>query len=344
MAYRLFTTSQRAWGAMLEAISVAEKSIYLEMYIFDDHIDGFNFLEELIEVARRGVRVYIILDVIGSLSLGKEPVERLRQAGVEVLYYSFWFRRTHRKILVIDERIAFVGGVNVGRQFRFWKDLQVCVKGRGVVAAIASSFVRVYQECGGRDPALAMGKKRSSIFHRAKTWFIEHRVGQKNRLRAHYQDRVSHAQRSIILVTPYLVPPRWLLAILHQALLRGVCVEVLVPRKTDYWFIDKVNQYYISILSRVGAACYIQPDMNHAKAMLVDGKEGIIGSHNLDTLSFHWNTEAGIFFSHEKLVAELAAVIEGWKKDAVLFDARTQSFFGVQFFATVLRWLRIMPL
>mgnify|MGYP001561256362 CR=1 FL=1 len=305
---------------MLSAITSAHESIYLEMYIFEGDTRDYDFLSALEESAKRGVQVKIILDALGSSALPKAAVERLRKAGAEVLFFSFLFRRTHRKMLVVDERIAFVGGVNIGKHFALWKDLQVRFSGKNVVGAVVRSFARMYRQCGGKDDLL-QNIGRPSVLQKTKLWFVEHGVGERRHtLRRHYEERIGRAKKRIVLVTPYLMPPRWLLAQLDQALIRGVAVDVLVPRKTDHAFVDRANWYYVSFISDLGAPCHLFPEMNHAKAMLIDGEEGMLGSQNLDTLSFDWNAEAGVFFHEAGMVRDLTRIIEGWLSEAQLFD------------------------
>jgi len=108
MKYRLYTTSQRAWDGMFKAITQAQKSIYIEMYIFlDDTQSTHNFLGLLKEKAKAGLEIVIIADVVGSFSLKAVAVDELREAGIEFIYFSHWLQRTHRKILIIDNKVAF---------------------------------------------------------------------------------------------------------------------------------------------------------------------------------------------------------------------------------------------
>lgn len=343
-SHRIFTTSRKAWQGMLSAIVAARESVYLEMYIFENDTEGYNFLGELENSARRGVRVIVILDVLGSWTLAKEVIEKLRTAGVEVLFYSFFLRRTHRKILIVDKKVAFVGGVNIGRRYAFWKDLQVRVSGR-VVEPVVRSFARVYRDCGGKDDILPDIGRRSLIY-KTKLWFLERGVGRREYLlRKYYEQRISQAKGSIIIVTPYLLPPRWLLAHLHQAVIRGVSLQILMPKASDHRLANEVNRSFATFFSKLGAKCFFMPGMNHAKTMLIDEREGMIGSQNLDRLSFDWNIEAGIFFSELKMVEDLKKIINGWKNEAVLFDPSKTKFHWYDIpIAFLLRLFGFLPL
>lgn len=305
MRYTFYTTSEKAWDAMLFAISGARASVFLEMYIFADNTVGYNFFEVLAQKAREGVKVKIIVDSFGSQELDEKTVAKIRAAGAEVLFFSYWLRRTHKKILVVDENTAFVGGVNIHKFFRKWNDLQVRLSGR-MVRSIIHSFAKSYRLCGGQDA-------RFLASHPAP------RLSKKGGLKKRYEERLRNARTSIVMVTPYFMPHRWLIGALHQAVLRGISVSVLVPAHTDRWIMNRINYAYITQLHQAGIAFYLQRKMNHAKALLIDGAEGMVGSHNIDPLSFNHNLEAGIFFRDEKMALDLAKIIGEWKRDCVLF-------------------------
>ena len=324
MHYRFFTSSVKAWQAMLVAIDSAHEHIYLEMYILADDTLGFDFLSALAKKASEGVRVHIVLDFIGSFSLANRAIEGLRESGAEVLFYSYWFKRTHRKILIIDEQQVFLGGVNISGKSALWRDLQIELRGKRIAQSMIASFALVYRDAGGKDPLISAHAKKPPILRRARYWFVEHGVGKKrSALHTYYIDHIDQASKSISLVTPYFIPHRWLVAHLHAALLRGVRVTITVPRHTDYWIIDRVNQHFLAQAHNLGAVCLISKAMNHAKAMLIDEKVGLVGSNNLDALSFDWNIEGGIFFDDKRMTARLGQIIHGWEYEAIPFE-RTQ--------------------
>jgi cardiolipin synthase A/B len=325
MKYRIFSNSLNAWEAMLSAIRSANKSIYLEMYILDDDSKGSEFFNALENASKMGIKVVVILDIVGSYDIWSGAVNRLRETGAEVLFCSFFFKRLHRKVLIIDETIAFIGGVNVGKKYARWKDLQVQVTGT-VVESMIQSFVLMYKKCGGKNKFAEVSPKQGPL-KRAEMWFVDHGIGRHRQLfRKYYEERLDNAHTSIVLVTPYLFPPRWFIARLHQAMLRGVKVEILLPKFTDYTVINGINRSFATCLVGLGAKCYFADGMNHAKAMLVDNTEGIIGSQNLDMLSFDWNIEAGVFFHDEKMVHDLAQIINTWKAEAIAFNQKQSPF------------------
>jgi len=322
MNYKFFTNSEKAWKAMFGTISNAEKSIYLEMYIFENDMQEFDFFHILKEKAKQDLKVKIILDAFGSANLSESAILELQEAGVEIRFLSYLLHRMHRKVLVVDEHTAFIGGVNLDQDSKFWNDLMVKIKGN-LVGKVVTSFAKSYAKAGGRDHAL-LQKSKKNTKRKLNTWLVEHSpVSRKFRLKIIYKKYLKEAQNSIILITPYFIPKRWLSATLHQAVLRGVNVEILVPKKTNHFIADRINYFYIYKLSKLGVKFYLEREMNHAKAIIIDKKESIVGSQNLDFLSFDFNSEVGVFFKNQKVISDLHRIAEKWKKNSIFFDYKT---------------------
>ncbi len=304
---------------MFQTIEEATESVYLEMYIWLPDTKGFDFLKLLTDKAKRGLRVRVVLDSYGSTGFSKEYVTMLKESGAEIFFFSRFWHRIHRKILVVDERVAFIGGVNFHEEARHWDDLAVKVKGK-MVASIISSFAKVYSECGGKDPIILSRKKRV-ILNKTRTWLVEHfPINKKMRMKKIYVQNIGQAEKNLVLVTPYFAPKHWFIALLHQAVIRGVDVEVIVPKNTDNFMADRVARFFMYKLSLVGVKFYLEPQMNHAKVMIIDEKEGLVGSHNLDFLSFELNSEVGIFFKDIETIKKLCEIVSNWKKKSVLFE------------------------
>jgi cardiolipin synthase len=306
------------------------------MYIFENNTHGYDFLSELERKAREGVRVVIILDAMGSSLLPAYAVDRLRIAGAEVLFFSHWFRRMHQKILIVDRQIAFIGGVNIAGKYAKWRDLHVRLSGK-IIRPMCASFSRMYQDCGGTNAALKVSGTRNGVLKKTKLWFVEHApMHKKNSLREHYVRHINESKGSLTLVTPYFLPHRWLIAALHQAILRGVSVSIIIPKRSDFWAADQANYYYLELLHNLGAVCYLSPAMNHAKVML-SGQEGVVGSQNIDALSFDWNAEAGVFFTEPHMLRDLTVIVGNWKTDAALFNpGEHRARWHIRLIATIL--------
>lgn len=314
MRYKFYTTSNKAWDGILNAIDRAQKSIFIEMYIFlDDTHQTHDFLGKLKEKARAGLKVVIIADAYGSISLKSVSVTELKAAGVEFIFFSRWLRRTHRKLVIIDEEIAFFGGVNIENKIRQWHDLQIRLRGR-LLKPLLRSFAYTYEQCGGKDESILI-HSRLPLVKKFKSWVVDTwEFGERQyNLNDYYRRKLMEATASIKIVTPYLLPPRWLLASLDNAVHRGVRVEIIIPDSTDINFLNQINHANAARLAAVGVEFYFTPEMNHAKLMIIDDKEALVGSQNLDILSFNFNLELGVFFEQKQAIADLEKIWQAWR-------------------------------
>jgi cardiolipin synthase len=283
----------------------------------------FDFFHLLVEKAKLGIRVRLVLDSFGSAGLSSSAVSELKESGVEVLFLSYLLHRMHRKVLIVDENVAFIGGVNLYQTSKFWDDLMVKIKGKLVEKAVIS-FAKSYVNAGGSDPVILNKNGRIKKSKMESAWIVDHSpIKNKFDFKRIYKKYLNGAENNIILITPYFIPKRWLRAAFHQAVLRGVSVEVLVPKETNHFFVDRVNYFYIYKLSKLGIKFFMEKNMNHGKAVIIDQREAMVGSQNLDFLSFDFNSEVGIFFKDKDAVSKLCRITDEWKKDAKLFDHKT---------------------
>ncbi len=325
MKYAFYRTSERAWQAMFEAVRNAKKSIYIESFILTDDPITHHFFEALKERAREGVKVKIIIDRVGHFWYGSVNKEAFESTGAEVLLFTRWFYHSHRKVLVVDEQIAFLGGVNIRGEYAKWLDLHVRLTGLLAKSALRS-FSRVYELSGGRDPEILALRKSAKAFrsraalYRAKSWFIDHwPIHGKSLLREYYKRKCAEAQQNIIIVTPYFIPHTWLLKSLRGAAERGVKIEVIIPSKTDIWIFNEAHRVFATRYSKF-ISFYFLPKMNHAKVLLIDDREGLVGSNNIDAQSFDFNLEASVVFQRKDMVGDLKIILEDWKKTATPFS------------------------
>lgn len=337
---KFYSNSVRAWKEMITTISTAQKCVYIEMYIFsDDTSETHDFVSTLIERAQSGVQIILVLDAFGSSSLSKNTQQAFLEHGIEIQYFRHWIHRTHRKTVIVDNKIAFIGGVNITQHALGWDDLQIKVKGQ-IVRRLVKVFTRTYKLSGGKTKLLVPEKylKRK---HRIRMWVLEHTpLSGVFALKKYYLKKISSATTKITLVTPYFIPHEWLMNALSSAIARGVSVDILLPEKTDSVILDSINRYYAMRATEIGARIIITKGTNHAKAALIDSSEGLVGSGNLDSLSFERNSELGIFFTDKKSVQELNNVIQNWiASGTVLSETRASLPWYYKPFAVLLKFL-----
>ena len=318
--YIYYTSSLDAWHGISRAVEKAERSIYIEMYIFVDDMEEIkNFVSLLATKAKAGIKVRLIFDGFGSLDISTEAIRELEDAGAEIVFFKKLFFRMHRKIVIIDEKIGFIGGVNFHKAAAEWDDLLLQIEGP-VVNSLLYSFTRTYKKCGGRDKQL-LNLKKPIPKNDSQVWFIEHMpFTQKPCLRGIYTRALLGARKKITIVSPYFMPPPWLHRLLKRLAKKGIEIEVIVPHTTDSGFITRANRYFMNRLTRKGVTFLLTPKMNHGKLLLIDNNFSCVGSQNIDSLSFAQNAEAAICFNDIEMIEELQTIIDVWKINSEVFN------------------------
>ncbi len=337
-SYKFYNTTASAWEGMLQALFDAKKSIYWEIYTLNDDLAGKPFIDILCEKAKAGLDVKLITDAIGSFYLSKEAIDRIKKAGIKFLTFNHlrpdfmvqnWWRRvwhrTHRKVLIIDEELAFIGGVNISDGSRDWNDLHLKLSGK-IVRPILFGFAKSYIRSGGdkKDVERLLHPKLLSGLDdlREKVSFIFHAplsTAKRSPFKRFYTQALDTAKESFNLLTPYYVPDRQFLKLVSQAKRRGVKINIILPWKTDLRIMQYMATMFYGISAKAGAAFYFLRKMNHGKALSMDNRLGMVGSANLTPRSFYINQEAGVTFTHEQMVEELNHILDDWKNESVPF-------------------------
>ncbi|MFA5987401.1 MAG: phosphatidylserine/phosphatidylglycerophosphate/cardiolipin synthase family protein [Candidatus Paceibacterota bacterium] len=306
---------------MLDAIFVAQKSVYWEMYIFEhDSSHAIDLVGALKKKAKEGVDVKIILDGFGSLYFPQNVADDLTAAGAEILFFNGWFRRVHRKILIIDQQEVYLGGVNVGKAYHKWTDMHIMIKNSAIAESLVRSFSHSYNLCGGQDKKL-LEFRNKAIVRKTQVWLLDHfpSLGRYF-LKEYYLEKMVRAKKTMVMTTPYFVPRAWLIRSLRAAASRGVKIDIIVPGDTDSKIMNIANNLFMSLVSNENITFYLTSTMNHAKTILVDDSEGMVGSANLDSQSFHFNNELGLTFRDKTMVADLKKILDEWKRGAIIFN------------------------
>ncbi len=319
--WRFYTQGNEALEAMYRACEKAKHTIDFENYIFETDTIGMRFLELFKERAQKGVQVRVTLDMIGSFNLYRSPfiLADLKAAGVHVRFFnpirlsrvyrftSFFFR-DHRKLLIIDSEIGFIGSVNVRDDMNNWRETTVQIHGP-IVGAFEYSFNQFWEHAGKKKVFFKFIKTRT--FTKGFRLLLNApRYAQKDL----YWDLISHiqdAKKTIYLTTPYFAPDFRFLRALKLARQRGVDVKIILPEVSDVEWVGRVTQSFFDTLIRSGIEIYVYtPRFLHAKTVVIDGVYSIVGSLNLDTLSFHFDYEASIESTNERFVSEVEKQFE----------------------------------
>ncbi len=335
VSYQFHTTTQAAWDAMYQTLLKAEKSIYWEVYILTDDSVGRRFIDLLCAKALTGVDVKIIVDGLGSVALSGAAEARLKASGVSVVWYNsisfkpnlwLWVRnlwiRNHRKILIVDQGTAFIGGVNVDAMSTAWDDLHLEMEGP-IVQSLTRAFAKSYIRSGGDREAVAPLLKRTRLFDleklRNKINVLMHTpksLRAVSSLWYFYRFAMERAERTVTMLTPYYVPDKRFLRLIKETKNRGVTINILIPGRSDHRFMEYMAESFYELTARAGANLFLLKNMNHGKALSVDGRLGFVGSANITPRSFFLNEEAGVYFTDRPMVADLDRVLEAWRSGA----------------------------
>jgi cardiolipin synthase len=317
------------YPAMLEAIGAARRSICLETYILASDRTGGRFGAALIERARAGVIVRVIYDAIGSFGLAGAYVDELRAAGAEVIEFNpiapwrarwGFSHRDHRKVLVVDDAVAFTGGLNIADDYASiddggagWHDLHCRVRGP-IVLDLARLFRRTWLRIGGATYTAPPRPSRSpgvggTSFARA----IDNTARRKKpAIRRAYVHVIKHARESVWIQNAYFLPDRGLRRALVQAVRRGVDVRVIVPGHSDVRIIEWASLYVLRRLVQRGVKVLRwRGAMMHAKTAVVDAMWSTIGSYNFDAQSRFNNLEVTVEILDRAVGAAMVAEFEG---------------------------------
>jgi len=323
---RLLVNGSEAFPAMFAGIDSARDYILVQFYIIQDDNIGSEFKARLVRKAREGVRVYVLYDEIGSYNLPKSYRRELAEAGAVILPFrtSKGLRnrfqinfRNHRKIVVVDGDIAYVGGMNVADPYLGdhprlgkWRDTHVEVSGP-IVQAIQFAFLEDWYWATGDIPeldwtprpalhgnrnALALPSDPSDMLETCGLFFVH---------------VMNAARRRIWLASPYFVPDLSQIYALQLAALRGVDVRVMLPERPDHLLVYLSGFSYIAEAEPAGVKFYrYEPGFLHQKVILIDDDFAAVGTANFDNRSIRLNFELMVLLANREFAAEVAKMLE----------------------------------
>jgi cardiolipin synthase len=322
-----FQNGAEIFPAMLQAIRSARTSVDMETYIYWSGRIADEFVAALTERARAGVRVHVIADWVGSTKMRDDVVQALRAGGVHFEYFHplRWYdidrinNRTHRKLLIVDGRVAFTGGVGIADEWNghgdrpdIWRDMQIRVTGPGALqmqAVFEDNWITATGQAllgTGYYPDVPPAGDVA-----VQTVASSPEGGSEN-LQLMYLMAIDGARRSIDLEAAYFVPDALTMGALKRALARGVRIRMVVPGPyVDSEIIKSASQTHWGAMLKAGARIWrFQPAMFHNKLMIVDGYLTIAGSANFDNRSFSLNDESNVLVFDRDFAGKMTDVVE----------------------------------
>jgi cardiolipin synthase A/B len=332
---RIFNDGYEKFDFLIREMEKATHHIHLEYYIVKSDNIGNRIKEVLVRKAKEGVKVRFIADRLGSIKMSKSFKKELIEAGVDFIQYSYFLApllrnintqinyRNHRKIVVIDGAVGFLGGINIGDEYLgngklgFWRDTHIMVTGDfvlGLQAVFLDDFMTIKRvdnkhfeykedfEVYFPKPKTSNGKLMQLITSGPNSEYPAILQG--------IMKMIAMANHHIYITTPYFVPSDSIMEALKIATLSGIDVRILFPGKYDHFMVHYASRSYLAELIKCGAKVYFYKKNSfvHSKVMTIDGRIATIGTANMDIRSYELNYEINAVIYDEKISEELEDV------------------------------------
>jgi len=323
---QLLVNGDATFKSIFEGVDSAREYVLVEYYIVHDDAIGRELKTRLVERARAGVRVRFLYDEVGSLDLPRAYLDELRAAGIEV--HAFHTRkgprnrfqlnfRNHRKIVVVDGRVAWVGGLNVGDEYLSrdakigpWRDTHVRIEGPGALGA-QLAFAEDWHWAEGSRLELRWDPVPSGTGDAPVLIVPSGPADELETANLMYIHAINSARERIWIASPYFVPDKPVIDALQLAGLRGVDVRILIPDKPDNPLVGLAAYSYLDDASLTGARFYrYGAGFLHEKVMLVDRSTATVGTANFDNRSFRLNFEITAVIADQAFAAQVERMFE----------------------------------
>lgn len=323
--------------AIKEQLSKAENYIHLEYYTLRSDGIGMEIIDLLIMKAKEGLDVRVLFDAAGSLSLSKEAIKSMEDAGIEVacfspIKYGFFNQkinfRNHRKIIVIDGKVGFVGGLNIGdeylgrvKKFGFWRDTHVMVRGEAL-HALHGIFMMDWAYVTNTECPDILKYEKAKVESDGGVQVVATGPGMNQGLMGDiYFNMIVSAKKSVWIATPYFIPDKAIRTALTIAGRKGIDVRLMVPETSDGFLTQYGTRSYFGELLRNNVKIYhYQKGFMHQKIVIADGELASIGTANMDLRSLHLNFEVNLFLYHSSSIKDLIRYYQDDMADSERID------------------------
>src|SRR3989344_167417 len=307
--FTILSNPKKIYASMLKDISNAKKEIYLETYIYDDDEIGASFKQALIKKAASGVKVMLLIDAWGS-SVNKDYFQELIDLGAQVRFFremryairiiSANHERNHRKLLIIDQNLAYMGSANITASCLSWRELVLRIRGE-LSSKLANSFMLSWNSFNKNTFVQAR-----TIFHKGFQIIQDVPSDDHQLTRFKYISLIKSAKKEIYIETPYFVPSGRIRKALYEAVERGVKVRLVLPYFSDVRLIDLVRNRYLSKFFHKGIEIhYYKKTSMHSKLLIIDRSFFLLGSSNVDYRSFIHQHEINLIGTDPAIISLL---------------------------------------
>jgi len=315
----LLVDGTATYKAMLDAIATAESYVFVQFYIVRDDASGQRMRDALIEKARAGVRVHFLYDEIGCIKLPDSYLELMRKESIEVSGFKttkgrnnrFQINfRNHRKLLIVDGWIGFIGGHNLGDEYLKYRDTHMRIDGPATLH-IQLSFLKDWFWATGKIPQCNTTAETEGADDQAVAIVNTGPADDNAHCSVFFTSLINMARRRLWITSPYFVPDDVLVRALQAAALRGVDVRIMLPGKADQKLVELASFTYYALMTNCGVRLFRYRDrFMHQKVILVDDGLAGIGTVNLDNRSIYLNFEATGLVADDGFVKEVEAMLD----------------------------------
>lgn len=325
----IFTDGNQKFNQLFRDIDMAKNYIHIQYYIIKNDNLGRKLIKALTVKAKEGVKVRVLYDELGSRGLPKRLFKEFRAAGGQVeVFFPSKFRfinlrmnfRNHRKLVIIDGKIGYVGGFNVGDEylglnsrFGYWRDTHLRIQGAAVYALQTRFILDWNQASDDYDVDYVPNLYPEDVSHGSVGIQIvtSGPDSEFHQIKNGYIRMIMSAKKSIFIQTPYFIPDSSLLDSLRIACLSGVEVNIMIPNKPDHPFVYWATLSHVAELLKIGANIYIYNNgFVHAKTLVVDEEISSVGTANIDYRSFKLNFEVNAFLYDEGISKKLTEIFK----------------------------------
>ena len=334
----IFTDGPGMLYDMIREISKARSHVHLEFYIFENDPAGRLLRDILIDKARQGVKIKVLYDDVGCWKVAHEFFEQMLCEGIEVqsfmkvrfpLFTAKVNYRNHRKIVVIDGKTGYIGGMNIAQRYMkgvkwgIWRDTQVKLKGKAVYGLQTAFLTDWYVMDRTLFTSSEYFPKMNSCGSVIAQVVTSDPVGDWKDMMQGFMLTICSAQQYLYIQSPYLLPTEQVKTALQTAALSGVDVRIMLPRRGDSWLIHKGSMSYIEDMIKSGVKVYLyNKGFLHSKMMVCDDSLSSIGSTNMDFRSFENNFEANAFFYDIDTALAIKDIFLADQRDCMLLDQK----------------------
>ena len=322
--FNLYSEPKEIYKAMITDIKSAKKKILLETYIFGGDAVGKEFIDALTEKAKEGVKVKLLLDAWGTRTKRRFFYKFVKAGGEIKFFREFKYvleifgknhERNHKKLLIIDDKITYVGSANITTMGLAWRELVLRLEGK-----ITLRFKRFFNNTWANKRIFKTNFKK---FLKGDFQIVYDVPSESFRLvEEKYRYLINSAKKEICIETPYFIPSLLIRKAIYRAIRRGVKVKLLIPYVSNHWFIvDILRNRYLGNLYKKKVEIYMfKPKNSHAKLIIVDDEFFLLGSSNLDYRSFIYQYEINLLGKDKNIIAALQKFFNEGLKQSVKFN------------------------